>query len=237
MTVLPGPVIEHCPNCGAPLDLVAGSCRWCGQHVTMPAPAPRVDDDGDEDEDEDDVADEIHDRIGVGDVDTGLPVPVSWILSTLSWLTYDPAVQAFLERDPDLLELARRHTAAVTAAGERLRDAGVDDDEISRERIGSVYSADEMWTLDLGTDLIAWLAAVDGIDEDMQTGAGSGIWGNDAVWKDEYAKPLKKAGDGPAGLRELRARVPRRGRYNANGRKLPDPTQPSGHNPSRHWRK
>jgi hypothetical protein len=38
-------------------------------------------------------------------------------LSTLSWLTYDPAVQVFLERQPDLLELVRRHTAAVKAAG------------------------------------------------------------------------------------------------------------------------
>jgi hypothetical protein len=234
MAISPEPVIERCPNCGAPLDLVAGSCRWCGEHVTMRAAPPRADADNedDEEEDEDDVADEVHDRLGVGGDDTGLPVPTSWILSTLSWLAYDPAVQAFLERQPDLLELVRRHTAAVTAAGERVRDAGLDDDDIGRERIGGVYSADEMWTLDLGTDLIAWLAAVDGIDADMQAGAGSGIWGNDIGWKDDYTKPLKKAGDGPVGLRELRAMVPRRGRYDEHGRKLEEPSAPGR---SHHW--
>jgi len=67
------PVIEHCPNCGGPLDLVPGTCRWCGQHVTVRAVPPLTD----AAEDEDDVADEVHVDIGVGiDVDEcKLPVP------------------------------------------------------------------------------------------------------------------------------------------------------------------
>jgi hypothetical protein len=241
MTVSPGPVIEHCPNCGAPLDLVAGSCRWCGEHVTMRAAPPRVDYD-DEDAAENAVFDAAHDRFGVGDIDSWLlPIPTGLILSGLATLICDRAVQAFLEGQPDLLDMARRHTDAVKAAGERASAAFQGDRDISQKELFSFYSADEMWTFDLGADLIAWLADVDGVHADKKAGAGQVIEANDfdPQHQDPYTKPLKEAGDGPAGLRELRARVPRRGRYDAQGRKLPDPPaeEPPGHGRRHHWRR
>lgn len=227
------PVIEHCPDCGGPLDQVPGICRWCGQHVTLRPLTDAV-----RDEDEGDVADEVHKDIGVGvDVDEcKLPVPAKWILSELSWLTNDRAIRSFLEGQPGLLELARRLTAAMRIAGERIQDAGFEDDVYIAGKADELYSADEMWAFDLGIDLIAWLAAVDGASEDMQRQAGTGIWGHDIGWSDRYKMPLKKAGDGPADLRELRATVPRRGRYDGQGRKLLDLAEQSdAQSPRPHW--
>jgi len=149
------------------------------------------------------------------------------ILTELAWLADDRAIRSFLEGQPDLLELARRLTAAMRSAGERIHDAGFEG-QLYMGNADKLLSADEMWAFDLGVDLIAWLAAVDGASKDKQDQAARGIWGHDTSRGVGFEKALKKAGDGPADLRELRARIPRRGRYDSQGQRLPDLAGESG---------
>jgi hypothetical protein len=210
------PVILHCPNCGAPLELVGGACRWCREHVTLPvAPSLRdADDDEDDrddgDDEESDVvrAEEGHDRIKLGDSESTLLPPSAWILSTLSWVTYDLLIQAFFAAHPDLLELVRPLAVAVQAAGERIQGTGLPVEELMGEGFDKAYTPEEMWTFELSADVLVWLTALDGVDSHMRVSVQREL--NRSFWTDPFKKPLKKAGDGPVALRQLRGTVPHR---------------------------
>jgi hypothetical protein len=65
-----------------------------------------------------------------------------------------------------------------------------------------------MWAFDLSADVLVWLTGLDGVDSDMRGSVRREL--GRSFWTDGFRKPLKKAGDGPANLRQLRALVPRR---------------------------
>jgi len=211
------PVIPRCPNCGAPLELVAGACRWCGEHVTfraVPSSPEAVSDDAGDDENPDEDPDEarlekVHDRIDLGDEDSTLPAPAAWILLSLSWVTYDATIQAFLDANPDLLELVRPIAAAVRVAGQRVADGVADVEELVPQKFDEAFSLEEMWTLDLGFDVLFWLVDRAGVAKDTRISIRVEVMSS--TWKAAFERTVAKAGDGPTALRVLRATVPRRG--------------------------
>ena len=126
-------------------------------------------------------------------------------------MTYALPIQAFLDAHPDVLASARTLQGAVQAAGERIRGTGLPVEELMHEGFGQAYTPDEMWAFDLSADVLVWLTGLDGVDRvdgDMRGSVRREL--GRSFWTDGFKKPLKKAGDGPAELRQLRAAVPRR---------------------------
>jgi hypothetical protein len=205
-----GPVVDVCANCGAPLELDAsGRCRWCHAHVRLDEPVgqppasrpvasrPAASLDG-----------------GMGLVpddadDCSKSAPFLYaMLGVLNWvLSPEPAVQQYVGSQAGLRDQIRALTAAVSAAGVRVRDAGVLKNDFDNNLV--VYTPDEIWTFNLATDVIAVLSALDDLSADAQAKATSNLRSIDGeVVKHHWRKELKKANDGPAGFRELRARTP-----------------------------
>ena len=201
----PEPEIEHCPNCGAPLALdFSGVCHWCNAQITaerVPTSAEQLGFGAAA------VAMERHNQLHLCDSDSTLPLPAYPILSCLSLVAYDTAIQNFLDQ-PGRIEIARAMTAAVTASGERIRDADQNDDVVGRGE--KMYTPDEWWMCDLSVDFLAMLGNVIDVRKDMRASARETVKLHDDLWYRRTRKPIKKAGDGPEGFRALRAAVPYR---------------------------
>jgi hypothetical protein len=188
------PTVEHCPNCGAPLELVAGACRWCGVPVKLAADAPETRDD---DEDDD---------LELGDGEIRLP-PAGWIVSTLHWVTYDAIIRAFLDANPEHLAATRTLVEATKAAAERLHAAGIEVEQLMPAGFDKMYTLDELWIFDLGADLLVWWTIFDGVDKDMRKSVAFEL--SRDYWHGPFGKRLKKV-VGPDALHALRAAAPRR---------------------------
>jgi hypothetical protein len=198
--VIGGPGPEVCPNCGAPWQPdAAGACPWC--HTR---PRPRTTWPGEALEFLDDQA-----SLVPGDVDNSFTLPtfVKLMLTMLSpVLSREPVVQEYIARDPALLQQIRALSTAVSAAGVRVRDAGVlKDDSVNLK----VYTPGEIWLFDLAVDVIAMLGGLPGLPSAKRALISSDVssldyWVNGHTWK----KELKRAGEGPPEFQELRARVP-----------------------------
>jgi hypothetical protein len=195
------PVLEACPNCGAPLELdPASECRWCHARIRTERAAPaflRFQDEASlVPEDADDCA-------------SSAPF-LSLALSSLGLLSAQPEVKEYMNGEPGLLRQIRALSTMVSAAGVRVRDAGLlkDGFDINLE----VYTAEEIWTFDLAFDVIALIGALDGLTGKIRAMTASNIrslnwYAERHTWK----KAMKKAGEGPVALREFRAAVPHRG--------------------------
>jgi len=193
--------MDVCANCGAPLELdEAGACRWCHAHFRTERPAVLAfgydDDDGLVPEDTDDCMSSA---------------PFLFLtLSTLGpLLSTEPVVQQHMRRQPRLLAQIRALSTAVSAAGVRVRDAGLLKDDFDDNL--AVYTPEEIATFDLAFDVIAMIGALDGLPSQARAKAASDLRSLDGnarhhAWK----HAMKKAGDGPAAFRELRATVPHR---------------------------
>jgi len=193
--------VEACGNCGAPLDLdEAGACRWCHARIrprraAVPAasifqdPVSLVPEDAD-------------------DCWTSAPF-LALTMSTLSMLSTQPAVKEYMQREPRLLEQVRALSSAVSAAGARVRDAGLLKDSFDGNL--AVYTPAELATFDLAFDVIAMIGGLDGLSGQTRAMVASNLQSLDwyaqhHAWK----KGLKKAAEGPAAQPGLRARVPHR---------------------------
>lgn len=195
------PIVDVCANCGAPLELdETSACRWCHAHIRAQraaSPVLRFDD-------------ELN--LVPEDVDDCMSsAPFLFLaLSTLGpLLSTEPVVQQYMRGQPWLLQQTRALSTAVSAAGVRVRDAGLLKDDFDDNL--AVYTPEEIWTFDLAFDVIALIGALDGLPGRARAKAASDLRTLDGdirghTWK----HAMKKAGEGPATFRELRARVPHR---------------------------
>ena len=193
-------VAEECPNCGAPLRIEAdGTCHWCHAQVWLTAPRPAPDRG---------IVRAVarEQQMNLCHADSSLPRPAFPLLSGLWMLSFDPVVQDFFDQ-PGLLETARLMTGAVQAAGERVRDAGPSDDMLPGEKS---YTPEDWWAFDLGFDLMAMLVGLPGLAGDHRALARETVKDHDDLWRHHAEHELKKAGDGPAAMRQLRVFVPHR---------------------------
>jgi hypothetical protein len=206
------PVVEHCPNCGAPLELDdQGDCHWCHEHVTMASglDASGLDVDGltpDEAKSVEKV--DRHDELDLPDGDVYLPLPVFPLLACLNTSAYDLAVQAFLAA-PERVDSIRALARAVEAAGHRLQDADVPENDVIQKG-EKIYTPDELWTFELLADLLVRLESVNGLERDTRTGLKESVSTHDDMWQSRVKKALKRAGDGPEQFRDLRSAIPHR---------------------------
>jgi len=192
--------LEVCPNCGAPLELdPASECRWCHARIRTERAAPAFLRFQDEvslvPEDADDCA-------------SSAPF-LSLALSSLGLLSAQPEVKEYMNGEPGLLRQIRALSTMVSAAGVRVRDAGLLKDSFDINL--KVYTAEEIWTFDLAFDVIALIGALDGLTGKIRAMTASNVRSLD--WYAErhtWKKAMKKAGEGPVALREFRAAVPHR---------------------------
>ena len=129
------------------------------------------------------------------------------MMATLGMLGGDPAVQQYLDAEPQARQAIRELSRAVAAAGVRVRDSGKVRDEFDI-RLG-LFTAEEFWQFNLAVDVIALLATRNGIAPDSRALAFSDLrsleeWAGMHHWK----SGVRKAGTGPAQFGPLRAHVP-----------------------------
>jgi hypothetical protein len=122
-----------CPNCGAPLTLDAEG--RC-THCHMPIRT---------------AADE-----------SSLPALVQVILNAMGALREEPPVQRVLDKD-GVTGCAEALTPEVTAAGERVRDAGLIVDGFGTDL--KAFQPTEIWTFNLAADLIAVMVEADNLSK------------------------------------------------------------------------
>lgn len=210
------PVLKLCPNCGAPWTLDAGgTCRWCQARLVsdplLDRPAGRaVGTAG--------CASGTSGRTtggptglvpaGVDDCSSCSPF-IYLILSVLGLvLSGEPAVEAYTSARPELLQQIRALSAAVSEAGVRVRDAGSLRSDIDNRLI--LYTAEQIWTFDLASDVIAMLSELDDLPPDVRATATRQLRSLDQeVHSHTWKRGVKKAGEGPEAFRDLRATVPR----------------------------
>jgi hypothetical protein len=203
------PNVRTCPNCGAPLKLdVEGRCGWCQAFVDVPA-APAA---GRTHIDVFD--DQLHlEPDSVYMDQQGYPVLIATILIDFRNFGDELAVQNYLDRAPGLRNAIRSLSLALGAAGARIRDSGVMKD-VWDDKLDH-YTPDEIWMCDLGVDVIAMLASIEGLRGRMQAEArttlhtfdGDESPGQRRVWR----RGLEAAGAGPEAFRQMREQIPVRG--------------------------
>jgi hypothetical protein len=135
---------------------------------------------------------------------------LSLALSSLGLLSAQPEVKEYMNGEPGLLRQIRALSTMVSTAGVRVRDAGLLKDSFDTNL--EVYTAEEIWTFDLAFDVIALIGALGGLTGKIRAMTASNVRSLD--WYAErhtWKKAMKKAGEGPAALREFRAAVPHRG--------------------------
>jgi hypothetical protein len=199
--VTAAPIVDVCANCGAPLDLdETGTCRWCHARIRMERAAIPVL--------------RFEDQVSLVPEDTDdcmSSAPFLFLtLSTLGpLLSTEPVVAKYLRGEPQLLQQIRALSAAVSAAGVRVRDAGLLKDDFDDNL--AVYTPEEIWTFDLAFDVIALIGALDGLPGRAKAKAASDLRSlNERARSHAWKHAMKKASEGPAAFRDLRARVPHR---------------------------
>ena len=199
-----------CPNCGAPLELdQGGNCRWCHAHLRdKPRPAAGH---GPGHGGHGPGHGGGQGLVPTGTDDCGTSAPFLYLtLAVLGpGLSTEPVVLEYARANPGQAARIRALSTAVSAAGVRVRDAGLLRNSFDENL--RVYTAEEIWTFELAIDVIAMLGALDGLPgqaramvaEDLRTLTGTA---HGHHWNSE----LKKAGTGPEEFRQLRAEIPRR---------------------------
>jgi hypothetical protein len=117
-------------------------------------------------------------------------------LSSLILLGLQPPVKDCLQREPGLLPQVQELSRAVSAAGVRVRDAGLLKDMFDSNL--AVYTPEEVWTFDLGFDVVALLGALDGLTGEVRANMASNRQSFDRyAHNDAWRNAMEKAGDGP----------------------------------------
>jgi hypothetical protein len=227
------PQALECPSCGAPLELdVEGRCRWCEVPVLVaPAPAAgrtRIDP----------FDDQLHlVPDSVDEDDLSLPPGIANILTTLSLLGREVAVQDYLDQVPGLRQGIRTLSAVVSGAGRRIRDSGQGGDQDNPAN----YTPDEIWATDLALDVVALLGVVEGgvsgsaqaavrntlgiYDKEPEKDPMGIFYKVDLEERRTWQRLLDAAGPGLDAFREMREQVPAR----------PTKAQPAAHEHKRRF--
>jgi len=190
-----------CPNCGAPLELdQGGNCRWCHAHLrTEPRHAPSSQGGG---------LGLV--PAGTDDCSTSAPFLYLTLAALGSGLSYEPVVREYARANPGQAARIRALSTAVSAAGVRVRDAGLLKDSFDENL--RVYTAEEIWTFELAIDVIAMLGALDGLPGQARARAAEDVRTlNETAHGHTWRKGLKQADAGPAEFQPLRAEIPLRG--------------------------
>jgi hypothetical protein len=201
------PVVDVCPNCGAPWEPdEGGTCRWCHAHIRVePSPASLSEHSFNPFAYPGNPASLVPD--GVDDCMSSAPF-IGLILATFSVLSKDRAVQGYAQSEPGLRERIQALTTAVSGAGVRVRDAGLLEDSFD-ESLG-VYTPEEIWLFDLAIDVIAMLSIPEGMVKSTRALVAEDLRNLDEqLVRHKWVNALKQAGEGPDAFRELRAEVPR----------------------------
>jgi hypothetical protein len=129
------------------------------------------------------------------------------IMASLGTLSTEQPVLAYTHSDPAFHQQVQHLSAAVSAAGERVRDEGrIRNDFDDNLRI---FSPVEIWLFDLAVDVIAMLGSLMGLSNASLALYKDNVRTlDDEVHTHTWKHGLKKAGAGPEEFRELRQRVP-----------------------------
>ena len=128
-------------------------------------------------------------------------------LSTLYLLGTEPSVQQYLSVEPEAHRAIRDLSTAVAGAGVRVRDSGRVKNEFDVHM--GLFTAEEFWLFDLAIDVIAMLVSLGGSKPGTRALVASDLRSLDKhVHSHHWKREVKKAGDGQARFRELRAHVP-----------------------------
>jgi hypothetical protein len=186
-----GPTVSLCHNCGAPLELDdAGRCRWCHAQVRYES---------------------LGSQAGLlprdlDDCTTSAPF-LYLTMSAFYLLGTQDAVQQFLARSPGPHQQMRALAVATSAAGVRVRDAGLLKDNFDNNL--KIYTPNEIWTFNLAVDVIARLGELEGLPPSTHAQIVSDLKSlNDSARSHHWQKELRRAGDGVPLFRELRASIP-----------------------------
>ena len=128
-------------------------------------------------------------------------------LATLYLLGTEAAVKQYLTAQPEAHAAMRELSTAVAAAGVRVRDSGRVKNQYVVQM--GLYTADEFWLFDLAIDVIAMMLSLGGFSPGTRALVSSDMMSLDEhVHSHHWKREVKKAGDGPAQFRQLRAHVP-----------------------------
>lgn len=201
-----GPVVDSCPNCGAPLKLDdEGDCVWCHAHVRVRSAA---------DVRSGPIDPEYAARVLFGNVlddepgDIELLQPVSNLLIFLSTTGQEAAVQDFLSHW-EHKDAVGPLLAAVRAAGTRVTlsaKAARGFDELADH--GSLCTPEEWWTIALATDLLALLAGQPGVDPMQSVDSTNQSKDIRDTYRKHFARAVPPQGDEAGLLLALREAVP-----------------------------
>jgi hypothetical protein len=188
-----------CGNCGAPLELDdSGKCVWCHAQIRVEPPRERR------------VSGFSASLVPDGTDDCFTVSPFLYLLLAVlgDGLRGQQVVQDYLSRHSGLRQQIRALSTAVSAAGVRVRDAGLVKDSFSEDF--EPYTPEEVWTFDLAVDVVAMFAVLDGLSGQARAELASDLRSLDRnVHSHHWKKEVSRAGDGPEAFRALRARVPR----------------------------
>jgi hypothetical protein len=188
-----------CGNCGAPLELDdGGKCVWCHAQIRVEPPAQRR------------VSGSRASLVPEGTDDCFTVSPFLFLLLAVlgSGLSSQQAVQDYVSAHPGLGQQIRALSTAVSAAGVRVRDAGLVKDSFSETL--EPYTPEEVWTFDLAVDVVAMLGGLDGLPGNARAEIASDLQSLDRnVHSHHWKKEVSRAGVGPEAFRVLRAQVPR----------------------------
>jgi hypothetical protein len=128
-------------------------------------------------------------------------------VSALQWISDDPTVEQYVSSHPEdhraILALSR----SITEVGLRVRAAHKDAkayDEHLRQ-----FTAEEIWMVDLAADVVAMFAGGGGLRSDTRASVFDRLKRVDEHSRSHHWKAqVRKAGEGPAEFRQLRASIP-----------------------------
>lgn len=206
MTTSDGPVVDVCPNCGAPLKLDdAGDCTWCHAHVRVTAPAAGQSAPLDVDPPDDVLfGNLLSDEPG----DIELLQPVSNLLVFLSTTGQEAAVHDFLshwEHKDAVGPLLRAARAAGTRVTLSAKASPGFNEFLDHSEL---YTSDEWWTIALTTDLLALLAALPGVDPMQALDSTNMAQDDRKTYAKRFAKATPPQGGDAGALLALREAVP-----------------------------
>jgi len=160
----------------------------------------------------------------VDDDTLSLPAGIANILTTLSLLGRQVAVQDYLDHVPGLRQGIRSLSTAVSGAGRRIRDSGEAPRGGDQDNPAN-YTPDEIWANDLALDVVALLSLIEGVNGGARAAARNtlGIYDKEPE-KDSmgifykqhledrrtWQQLLDDAGSGPEAFRQMRQQVPAR---------------------------
>jgi hypothetical protein len=122
-------------------------------------------------------------------------------------LETEPSVRQYLESQPQAHSAILELSSAVAQAGARVHTM-TPGSKVIEDHL-RLFTAEEIWVVDLAVDVAAMLAGGGGVDPAVHEMV---IWKlrdiDDHVHTHHWHREVRKAGDGPAEFRDLRAHVP-----------------------------